>query len=226
MNNVKEREVCGIYYQRIPVKTPVVCAGDSLQELVTSYVKPLLLKGDIVFLSEKMVACAQGRAIPVEQIKPSLLAMLLSRFVTKSKHGIGLSLPETMEMALRECGMPRLLWAAICGAIGRLLRKKGWFYRIAGYRAQSIDGPCPNTIAPYNRYVVLGPEAPGQVAQKVSQTLGGVPVLVVDINDLGGCILGKSHRELDDVLLLELLKDNPLGQDSQSTPIGIIRKRL
>ncbi len=226
MNNVKEREVCGIYYQRIPVKTPVVCAGDSLQELVTSYVKPLLLKGDIVFLSEKMVACAQGRAIPVEQIKPSLLAMLLSRFVTKSKHGIGLSLPETMEMALRECGMPRLLWAAICGAIGRLLRKKGWFYRIAGYRAQSIDGPCPNTIAPYNRYVVLGPEAPGQVAQKVSQTLGGVPVLVVDINDLGGCILGKSHRELDDVLLLEILKDNPLGQDSQSTPIGIIRKRL
>ena len=226
MNNVKEREVCGIYYQRIPVKTPVVCAGDSLQELVTSYVKPLLLKGDIVFLSEKMVACAQGRAIPVEQIKPSVLAMLLSRFVTKSKHGIGLSLPETMEMALRECGMPRLLWAAICGAIGRLLRKKGWFYRIAGYRAQSIDGPCPNTIAPYNRYVVLGPEAPGQVAQKVSQTLGGVPVLVVDINDLGGCILGKSHRELDDVLLLEILKDNPLGQDSQSTPIGIIRKRL
>lgn len=226
MNNVIEREVCGIYYQRIPVKTPVVCAGDSLQELVTSYVKPLLLKGDIVFLSEKMVACAQGRAIPVEQIKPSLLAMLLSRFVTKSKHGIGLSLPETMEMALRECGMPRLLWAAICGAIGRLLRKKGWFYRIAGYRAQSIDGPCPNTIAPYNRYVVLGPEAPGQVAQKVSQTLGGVPVLVVDINDLGGCILGKSHRELDDVLLLEILKDNPLGQDSQSTPIGIIRKRL
>lgn len=226
MNNVKEREVCGIYYQRIPVKTPVVCAGDSLQELVTSYVKPLLLKGDIVFLSEKMVACAQGRAIPVEQIKPSLLAMLLSRFVTKSKHGIGLSLPETMEMALRECGMPRLLWAAICGAIGKLLRKKGWFYRIAGYRAQSIDGPCPNTIAPYNRYVVLGPEAPGQVAQKVSQTLGGVPVLVVDINDLGGCILGKSHRELDDVLLLEILKDNPLGQDSQSTPIGIIRKRL
>lgn len=207
------------------MKTPVVFAGDSLTELMETYVKPHLQKDDIVFLSEKMVACAQGRAVPLDEIEPSRLALLLSRFVTKSKHGIGLSMPETMEMALRECGRLQILWAAVCGAVGKLLRQKGWFYLVAGYRAQSIDGPCPNTIAPYNHYVVLGPEAPDKVARELSQTLGGIPVLVVDINDLGGNILGKSHSWLDDILMMEILKDNPLGQDDQSTPVGIIRKR-
>ncbi|MCI9627202.1 MAG: F420-0--gamma-glutamyl ligase [Clostridia bacterium] len=225
-NTKKEaRIVRGVCYQRIPIKTPVVFAGDSLTELMETYVKPHVQKDDIVFLSEKMVACSQGRAVPLDEIEPSWLALLLSRFVTKSKHGIGLSMPETMEMALRECGRLRILWAAVCGAVGKFLHKKGWFYLVAGYRAQSIDGPCPNTIAPYNRYVVLGPEAPDKVARTLSQTLCAVPVLVVDINDLGGNILGKSHSWLDETMLLEILKDNPLGQDSQSTPVGIIRKR-
>jgi hypothetical protein len=105
-------------------------------------------------------------------------------------------------------------------AIGR----KGDFYRVAGPKARGIDGPTHNTIPPYNQQVVLAPAAPRKVAQEVKAALGGaVEVAIVDINDLGGNILGSTVSRATDDRLARILKDNPLGQGHQSTPMGVIR---
>ncbi|MEG1887754.1 MAG: F420-0--gamma-glutamyl ligase, partial [Oscillospiraceae bacterium] len=88
----------------------------------------------------------------------------------------------------------------------------------------SIDGPCEYTLPPYNEYVVLGPEDPSKVAKKVSESLGGIKVIITDINDLGGKVLGASHKEIDFDKTAQILKDNPLGQESEQTPMGIIRE--
>ena len=67
--------------------------------------------------------------------------------------------------------------------------------------------------------VTLDPE------QNKSLEIGGkVDVLVVDINDLGGNILGTTLGHDSDERMVRVLKDNPLGQQHQSTPIGIIRR--
>lgn len=211
-------------FLRIPIKTHVVMKNDVLLDVVKKYASDQLEAGDILFISEKIVAITQGRAIPLENIKPRPLATLLAKYVTKTPAGIGLGMPETMEMALQECGTPRILFASAASAVTKLLGKKGVFYEIAGYRASSIDGPTPNTIPPYNKHVVLGPERPDEVAKEVSQFLNGVSVAVVDINDLDGVILGASHPSLDRAKLVHILKDNPLGQDHEQTPMGIIRK--
>ena len=108
--------------------------------------------------------------------------------------------------------------------VGKLLGKRGWFYEVAGYKASSIDGPCHYTLPPYNRYVVLGPENPEKVASELSEMLEGTPVLIVDINDLGGTILGSSLGEETEAYYLQFLKDNPLGQSKEQTPMGIIRE--
>jgi len=49
--------------------------------------------------------------------------------------------------------------------------------------------------------------------------------LVIDINDLGGNILGCS-KDLagKEELILKILKDNPAGQSNQQTPIIILRQ--
>jgi F420-0:gamma-glutamyl ligase-like protein len=215
-------EVNGKKYARLPVKTHVITDADHIPDVAEKYVKPYLQAGDIVFMSEKSVACSQKRAIPLDTIKPRRLARFLTRFVYKSPYGIGLSMPETMEMALRECGVMRILFAAFISAVGKLLGKRGWFYKVAGYRAESIDGPTPYTLPPYNKCVVLGPENPDKVAFEVSKRIG-VPACVVDINDLQGKILGASDPSMDRTLLAAILKDNPLGQSGQQTPMGIIR---
>lgn len=218
-------EVDGIKYRRLPIVTHLITDKDNICDVAEKYGKPVLSEpDDVLFISEKCVACTQRRAIPMEDIHPRKLAVKLSKYVTKTPHGIGLGMPETMEMALRESGTIRILFAAVVSVIGKkIFHKKGWFYHVAGYRARSIDGPCHNTIPPYNHYVVLGPLKPDKVAREIRDRIG-YDVAIVDINDLEGQILGVSDKRLSKSLYARILKDNPLGQDDQQTPMGVIRK--
>ena len=217
------RTVDGVDYMRIPVKTHLITKEDNMTDVVNKYPRDLMREGDILFISEKAVACTQSRAIPMEDIKPRKLAVTLSRYVTKTPAGIGLGIPETMEMALQECGTPRILFAAFCSVIGKLLGKRGWFYIVAGPKARGIDGPTEGTIPPYDHYVVLTPADPEGTAKKLARDLGH-PVAIVDINDLGANILGFSEKEPSMDWLAKVLGDNPLGQSGECTPMGIIRK--
>ncbi|MDO4563280.1 MAG: coenzyme F420-0:L-glutamate ligase [Clostridia bacterium] len=215
-------EVDGKLYRRFGIRTQVITNKDDICSVAKQYAEPLLEENDVLFISEKMVACTQSRAIMLSDIHPRPLAIFLSKHVYKNPGGIGLAMPETMEMALRECGVLRILFAAVCSVVGKLFGQRGWFYIVAGRKAASIDGPCHYTLPPYNKYVVLGPDKPNATAKKVSSALGGKLVLIVDINDLGGNILGASH-DIDRDLYIRILRDNPLGQGSQCTPMGIIR---
>lgn len=216
--------VDGSEYLRLPISTHLITKDDNILDVAEKYGKPMLQPGDILFISEKIVACTQDRAIPLKDIKPRKLAYTLSKYVVKTPHGIGLGMPETMEYALKECGTLRILFAAFCSVVGKkIFHKKGWFYAVAGYKARSIDGPCHNTIPPYNQYVVLGPLKPDRVARQIKERIG-FDTCIVDINDLEGQVLGVSDKSLSKALYARILKDNPLGQDDQQTPMGIIRK--
>ena len=120
--------------------------GDDLDAFIREYAADLVRPGDILFVTEKIVAITQGRSYLVEDIHPRPLARFLSRFVVKTSYGIGLGMPETMEMALRECGVPRILFAAAVSAVTKAFGRKGDFYRIAGDKARAIDGPTSGTI--------------------------------------------------------------------------------
>jgi len=219
-----EVEIDGARYRRIPIRTRVVMPGDDLDDVIREYAREYAATGDTLFVTEKIVAITQGRSFAVEDIEPRKLARFLSRYVTRTPYGIGLGMPETMEMALRECGTPRILFAAAVSAVTKAFGRSGDFYRIAGDRARAIDGPTSGTIPPYNSAVVLGPERPRDVAHHLKGLLPeGVEVAIVDINDLGGNILGSTLSKAEEKTLLAVLRDNPLGQGHQSTPLGIVR---
>ncbi|KTS09550.1 MULTISPECIES: coenzyme F420-0:L-glutamate ligase [Microbacterium] len=218
------RTVDGTSYARIPIRTRVVMPGDDLDAFILEYAKDAVQPGDLLFVTEKIVAITQGRSFKLDSIKPRKLALFLSKYVTRTPYGIGLGMPETMEMALRECGTPRILFAAAVSAVTKAFGRKGDFYRIAGDKARAIDGPTKGTIPPYNQAVVLGPERPREVAARLKSLLGiDLDVAVVDINDLGGNILGSTLDKAGEKRLVAILKDNPLGQGHESTPLGIVR---
>ena len=217
-------EVEGAKYSRIPIRTRVVMPGDDLDAFIREYATGVVVPGDTLFVTEKIVAITQRRSYLVEEIRPRRLAIFLSKFVVRTPYGIGLGMPETMEMALRECGTIRILFAAAVSAVTKLFGRKGDFYRIAGDKARAIDGPTSGTIPPYNKAVVLGPERPREVARHLKELIGGsAEVAVVDINDLGGNILGSTLDKAGEKRLVAILKDNPLGQGHQSTPLGVVR---
>lgn len=237
-------QVSGKQYQRYPVKTKLITPEDKdIAKIVGEYTAKYLQARDIVFVSEKAVAITQGRSYPLKEIKTSPLANFLSKYVTKTPIGIGLGSPETMQLAIEEVGIIRILSASIIGAIGKIFGLKGLFYIIAGHKARSIDGAVPYTIPPYNTYVSKGPLHAEAVARqtkalilkkinaqpstqnlsaRVSQKMD-IGVAIVDANDIGVNILGASQG-VDKKLVAKIIKDNPLGQSDEQTPIGIIRQ--
>ncbi|MDP3058298.1 MAG: coenzyme F420-0:L-glutamate ligase [bacterium] len=212
----------GITYLRIPVRTHVIMAGEDMAEVAWKYCQDIVQSGDTLFLSEKATAASQGRAIPVDKINPSALARFLSKRVKKVSYGIGLGSPETMEMAIQEVGMCRILLASAVHVVSRLFGRSGDFYRVAGMQAALIDGAADYVIPPYNKYVTLGPKDPDKVAKRVAERLK-VKATIVDVNDIGGSWVIGASDGVDRKLVEKILLDNPLGQSLEQTPIGIIR---
>lgn len=184
-----------------------------------------------LFMSEKIVAISQGRSYFIWDIKPGLFARLLSKFVVKTPHGIGLGSPWTMQLAIREAGLPRILFAALGGIFGKLLGHKGWFYVLAGSDVRAIDGPTEYSVYPSNVSAKLPPKGPDVVAQQLTDeiekelppelTANFRGVVVIDANDLGRNVLGHNVVMSTDELE-EVFADNPLGQGSERTPLCVV----
>lgn len=215
------REIGSQRYQRFVVRTHLVRAGERLERTLLPHFVGKIQPGDIIVIGEKIIAIAEGRAVLVKSIKPRPLARFLSRHVRQLGYGMGLRREETMEMAIREVGMRRILFAAMVGAADRVLGRSGNFYRVAGRQVAAIDGPGPTTIPPFNQYIVLAPKKAQNIVDALSRRLG-VEVAVVDVNDVGSEVLAYSSG-LQKEVIEELLRDNPMGQGAQRTPVGILR---
>ena len=56
----------GVSYQRLPIKTHLITKDDDIVEVAYKYGSEVTTdKDDVLFISEKCVACSQGRAIPL-----------------------------------------------------------------------------------------------------------------------------------------------------------------
>jgi len=219
----RTREVAGRRFDRFPVKSPLVRSGDDLGELIARLVADRREQGDLVAISESVVAISQGRALPAATIHIGLAAKLLWRFVRRVPYGIGLRSPETMQCAINEAGLPRILLASAVGALGKLVGRRGDFYRIAGMQAATIDAASTSPVPEFNNCVILGPKDPEGVAAKLSQRIG-MPVAIVDVNDIGGSWVLGASQGVERKLLEDVLRDNPQGQGAEMTPFVLVRE--
>ena len=212
----------GVVYARHPVRTHLVTAADDAVEVVRRYVGDVGHDVRLVAVSERMVAITQGRSYPIREIRAGRLARLLERFVTRPGYGIGLGSAETMELAIREVGAPRILLAAALSAVTKPFGIHGVFYRVAGPQAKAIDGPTSYTIPPYNEAATLGPKDPDGAARRLAAELG-TPIAIIDANDAGCAVLGASPG-VDRHFVERIFADNPLGQAREQTPICVVRE--
>jgi len=216
-------EVAGVKYERYPFKTHVISDQDNMVEVLKKYLSSYWQPDDMIFISEKIVAINQGRAYPIKDIHPSKLAYFLLKFVHKSPYGIGIASPWTMELAIREAGYPKLFLGLIASAITKPFGIKGVFYRICGKTVAAIDGPADYVLPPYNKYAKLGPLHPDKTAKELKEAIN-YEVVIIDANDIGVSVLGKSNKDISDKWACAVFKDNPLGQTNQQTPLCLVRK--
>ena len=112
-------EVDGKTYARHAIQIPFVNVGDDYDALVRQYVVPLWQSGDIVSVSEKIVALCQKRVVYAQDVQPGLLARILCRFVAQTKAGPGAGVPYKMQFAINQCGAPKILWACLLYTSGK-----------------------------------------------------------------------------------------------------------
>lgn len=213
---------------RLAIKTQIWMKGDDPVKIVKEACEGVLGEIDtdniVVAVSEKAVSCSQGRAVLIDEINPGALAKFLSKRVTKTPVGIGLGIPETMQLAINEVGVPRILLATAASALTRPFGMKGVFYMVAGQKARSVDGPTEYVIPPYNKYAVMGAQNADQVCRDISKALGGKRVVIIDANDIGRRFIGTSGNVSDAEISYvdHAFADNPLCNASEQTPIGIV----
>ena len=110
--------------------------------------------------------------------------------------------------------------AALAQIAGRLIGKRGLFYRVLGEAIAAIDG-YTGTLPPFERTIVLGPKDPDGVAAGLARACGAHAV-VVDANDLGVAkVLGASPA-VDRALVAAALRANPHGNGDEQTPVVVL----
>ena len=203
---------------RIPVRTPMITSRTGLLAVIDEATRELRRPGDVVTVGESPAAAGQARIVPLELVEPGPLARVLCRFVGK----IGpLHSPEGMQGAIMEAGRAKVLAGTAAAVAGKLARRRGWFYRVAGPGTAMIDDVAA-AMPPHDHHVVFGPRAPEELAAELAEGLG-CGVAVVDANHLTGAWVVGSSPGVDDAWVTAALMDNPAGNEDEQTPVVILR---
>lgn len=218
--------VGGQEYQRYAIQTHFVERGESYVELVQKYVVPLYQPGDILSLSEKIIAMCQNNVVEKKDVRVGFWARFLSKFASSNNHGIAMDEPYKLQLAINLAGLPRILLACFCSAVTKLFGVRGVFYKVAGHGIDGIDGfYMGSSFETYHDLALLNPTDPVKVCNDIKEACG-VDCLLVDANDLSVVIFGKSDSlaQVPDEDLIGMIKDNPAGQSDELTPLILIKK--
>lgn len=221
-----EIEVNGDIYLRHAIKTRFIHENEDYIKIINQYAKDIYEPGDILSISEKIISLCQNRIIKREELPITFWAKFLSKFASKeNRGGYGVGMPINMQYAINKVGLPKILLASILGGIGKLFKISGIFYKIAGREVSGLDGFYDGSWNYYKNIGIEIPENPDAVCNEIKQKTN-ISCMIVDANDFGQVILGKSNDiKVENETLIGMIKDNPANQFQERTPLVLIRKK-
>ena len=214
----------GRQYDRLAIQTHFIQRGESQEELVRRYVLPLAQPGDVLSFGAKVMAMCVESVKTRDEVHPGFWANLLWRFAGINTTGVGMHEPYKMQLVIDMCGLPRVLLAAAASAVTKLFGMHGVFYKVCGKGVGGIDGfYFRSSFDVYKEMALINPENPDGLCEALAKACG-IPVVLMDANDLQRDQLGKSSdMPLSDAQLQDAMRDNPSGQGDELTPFILIR---
>lgn len=214
----------GRQYDRYAIQTHFVQRGEDQAALVERYVRPLYKPGDMLSFGAKVMAMCVQSVKTRDDVKPGFWAKLMWRFAGINHTGVGMHEPYKMQLVIDMCGLPRVLMAAFLSAVTKPFGIKGVFYRVCGKGVGGIDGfYSRSSFETYKQLALINPPDPEGLCNKLQEATG-MPVVLMDANDLQRDQLGKSSGfALSDAQIQDAMRDNPSGQGDELTPLILIR---
>lgn len=213
-------------YLRYGIQTEFINVSEDYIKVIDKYVTPVYQEKDILFICEKVISLCQNRIVKREDIKIGMWARFLSKFAShKNRGGYGVGMPINMQYAINKVGVGKVLIASILGGITKCLGIKGVFYKIVGREVSGLDGFYDGAWEEYKDIGIEIPIHSNQVCNEIKEKLG-ISCVIMDANDFGRVILGKSKDiKLSNKMLRAIIKDNPAGQQKEQTPFILVRKK-
>ena len=214
----------GRKYDRYAIQTHFVQVGESQKELVEKYVRPLYQDGDVLSFGAKVMCMCVKSVRTRDEVKPGFWANILWRFAGINTTGVGMHEPYKMQLVIDMVGLPRVLLAAFLSAVTKPFGVHGVFYRVCGKGVGGIDGfYFRSSFERYHTLALINPENGPELCEQLAKDTG-IPVVLMDANDLQRDQLGKSsNMPLSDAQLQDAMRDNPSGQGAELTPLILIR---
>ncbi len=214
----------GRQYARYAIQTHFVEVGESAAALVEQYVRPLYKPGDVLSFGAKMMCICVKSVRTRDQVKPGFWAKLLWRFAGINETGVGMHEPYKLQLVIDIVGLPRVLLAAFLSAVTRPFGVRVLFYKVCGKGVGGIDGfYFRSSFERYHTLALINPENSPELCEQLAKDTG-IPVVLMDANDLQRDQLGKSsNMPLSDAQLQDAMRDNPSGQGAELTPLILIR---
>ncbi|WP_413166841.1 F420-0:Gamma-glutamyl ligase [Capilliphycus salinus ALCB114379] len=212
--NPRQSESATVY----PIRTHLLTHLDDPVEVVKKYVLPHAKPGDAITMGETPLALIQGRFRHPSEIEPGWVAKRVCQFFLPTS---SLATACGMQSLVDLVGPVRVLFAFVGGSIAKILGKPGMFYTLAGEQARLIDD-VTGTLPPYDQFIVLGPDNPQQVVERIQQQTG-LGAAIVDVNDLKAVKILAKTSDLSTEFLEQALRSNPAGNADERTPLVLIR---
>lgn len=202
----------------LPIPTHLLTQLDDPVEIVRRYVVPHAQPGDWVAIGETPIAIMQGRWHHPTTVHPGWLAKRLCYFFLPTS---SLATACGLQTLIDIVGPWRVLGAFLLGAIAKIFGKPGVFYQLAGEQARLIDD-VTGTLPPYDQFIILGPDHPQQVVDRIYAETG-LAAAIVDVNDLKAVKVLAASAGVSLKFLAAALRTNPAGNADEQTPIVLIR---
>ena len=118
----------------------------------------------------------------------------------------------------------KMLLAAFLSAVTKPFGVHGVFYKVCGKGVGGIDGfYFRSSFDVYKEMALINPDHPDELCDQLTRETG-IPVVLMDANDLQRDQLGKSKNfPLTDAEIQDAMRDNPSGQGDELTPLILIR---
>lgn len=205
---------------RLPIKTHLLTPQDDPVEVIKRYVLPYSQPGDLLAIGETPLAIMQERFRHPRDIHPGWVARHVCYYFQATS---SLATAVGLQTLVDAVGPWRVFGAFLGGVLLRLVGKRGGFYILAGEQARLIDD-VTGSLPPYDQFVVLGPQDPQAVVDRIERETG-LKTAIVDVNDLKAVKILAASAGLPTAVLESALRDNPAGNADEQTPIVLVRPR-